>query len=377
MENPVDIRRDRFQGCLIGQCLGDALGYAVVNQPSKQGDESADMAVADVLHAANYGQYTDASQLARELMLTLMGYEGTDAHDEFYTTRVQLHLESWEYRGFDPDTLAKRMQALALDNRLFGKDSTTTDACSQLLNGIDWFAAGADASDENNGSAARAAPIGLFFWNKTSAIISAAFLQSIITHRSRRCVAGAIAIAGAVALNLRQADLTNEFTDTLRDWVKIYDPTLALGIELLQEWRTLSPHAAYDKICNHCSSTPSQLQSPEGKYFSDGIVTESVLWSLYAFLKTPKNHLTAIKTAISSGPDVINTAAMTGAVSGAHLGLLNMDLPAGMANKLTDRGNWGYDALLNLAANTCAASERRYDGLGFMAQLCTNSVTSQ
>lgn len=83
--------------------------------------------------------------------------------------------------------------------------------------------------------------------------------------------------------------------------------------------------------------------------------------------------MAAIETVLSSGdPDITNTVAMTGAVSGAHLGLSKMNLPAGMAHKLTDRGDW-YDTLLIVADNTCTASEQRYDGLSFMASLCTNS----
>lgn len=263
MLNPVDVRRDRFKGCLIGQCLGDALGFAVATQPDQVQDNCAGTGLENALCAANYGQYTDASQLARELMLSLAGYEGAAPHDSFYETRVKLHMESWEHRGFNPSDFADRIKALALEDQLFGRDMAIEDACLRLVNEIDWFAAGAPASDLGNSSAARAGPIGLFFWNKTSAIISATLSQAIITHRSRRCVAGAIAIAGAVALILRETPLTDEFTDTLRDWVKIYDPLLASGIEHLQEWRTLTPSNAYTIICDHCSSAQLHQQVPD------------------------------------------------------------------------------------------------------------------
>jgi ADP-ribosylglycohydrolase len=48
----------------------------------------------------------------------------------------------------------------------------------------------------------RAAPIGLFYWNRPRERVQAAHDQGRITHADPRCSAGAAAIAGAVAMAL-------------------------------------------------------------------------------------------------------------------------------------------------------------------------------
>ena len=76
-------------------------------------------------------------------------------------------------------------------------------------------------------------------------------------------------------------------------------------------------------------------------------VTISVLWSIYSFLRHPDDYLDAVSAAISAGGDVDTTAAMTGAISGARLGLNR--LPLNLAEHLNDQGDWRYDDLVDLA----------------------------
>ena len=364
--NSVDLRRDRFKGCLVGQCLGDALGLVALGRPRDEcpGVVKASLDIHMLLFVDDYGQYSAVSQCARELMLSLSEYQGPDRHDPFYEVRVELNLESWECRGFEPDDYAKRMQTLFTEGRLSERGGPTEQSCERMHNGMPWFLAGEAIGGMCNDSAARAAPIGLFFWNHTSAIITTALKQSMITQRDRRCSAGAISIAGAVALNLRQTELANTFTTTLATWVKYYDPVLADGIMALAKWRDLAPDAAYDKIAG--LGLPAESMQPLRDNWGGitPVVTESVLWSLYAFLHKPESYIDAIDTAVSGGGDVTTLAAMTGAISGAYLGLTGMNQDNGATQALTDRGAFEYDALVELAAQACAASERRYDATG-------------
>jgi ADP-ribosylglycohydrolase len=76
-------------------------------------------------------------------------------------------------------------------------------------------------------------------------------------------------------------------------------------------------------------------------------VVPSVLWSLYAFLRSPDDYWETIRTAIAVGGDVDTTAAMAGAISGAHLGL--DALPDGLARAVHDQGTWGFGDLVALA----------------------------
>src|SRR5262249_39548869 len=72
----------------------------------------------------------------------------------------------------------------------------------RIARGVPWQDAGTPAPAAGNGSAMRAAPVGLFFWDDPEALIAAAHDQGRITHQDPRCSAGAIAIAGATAIVL-------------------------------------------------------------------------------------------------------------------------------------------------------------------------------
>ena len=367
-ENPVTFRRERFKGCLIGQCLGDALGFPVEGYPG----DICQGYVRTALYEKNigtigkgrfpFGQYTDDSQLTRELMRSLASYQDCSPHDEYYHDVVLKEAPNLAvYRGFVPGDFGRRMAVLFKEKKVVGRGHATEAACLRLADGIPWQQAGEPAPNAGNGSAMRAAPIGLFFWNSADAIKTASLDQSRITHRDLRCGAGAIAIAGAVALNLRKTDLPGDFTRILAGWVQEYDPILADGIQSLAEWCSLRPDAAYKKIaCQGMDENHSRHAQLAWKGITP-FVTESVLWSLYAFLSSPANYLNTIRTAIAVGGDVDTTAAMAGAISGSYLGFGGLDLPVGLAEKLTDCGTWGYDELLQLAEQTCAAREARYD----------------
>ena len=78
---------DRLFGCLLGQALGDALGFPVEGRPP---DVCASY-VRDVLRSGrastasadsfDVGQYTDDTQLARELVISYVDRQGFDPAD--------------------------------------------------------------------------------------------------------------------------------------------------------------------------------------------------------------------------------------------------------------------------------------------------------
>src|SRR5438046_2927285 len=118
-------RREQFAGALIGQCLGDALGFVVEGY----GPEICQLYVREVLragHAAEYrrdglaiGQYSDDSQLARELL--------------------QSHVACGQ---FDPQDYAARLAAIFIEDRIVGKGRATAEAASRLAQGVPWDQAG-------------------------------------------------------------------------------------------------------------------------------------------------------------------------------------------------------------------------------------------
>lgn len=326
----LPLRPEQFSGCLIGQCLGDALGAPVEGQHPKitAGYVNAflrtDLVGSFGRTGYPFGQYTDDSQLARELM------------------------QSYAERGqFDPEDYARRIAAIFTERRIVGRGRATTEAARRLAQGAPWEQAGTPPPAAGNGSAMRAAPIGLLFHDDPERLIMAAQDQGWITHQDPRCTAGAVAIAGATALALRSGPIDpTAFLTELSAATGIVEPAVADSIKRLKEWMTLPLEEAAPLI----SRVGQEAEFVDHWEGISPFVTGSVLWSLYAFLRTPEDYWETICTAIWPGGDVDTTAAMAGAISGAHLGL--GALPADLAQRVTDQGTWGYAELVTLA-NQC------------------------
>ncbi len=323
MQNP---KPSQYSGCLIGQTLGDALGFPVEGFPRVICQEY----VQDVLQAGragmqgrepfSFGQYTDDSQLARELIQSYVSKKGFQARD-----------------------FADRIAAIFREDRIVGRGRTTEQAALRLQEGVSWDHAGTPPPAAGNGSAMRAAPVGLFCYDDPKALINTAQDQGRITHQDSRCCAGSVAIAGATALALRHETIEPySFLEQLGEWVDEMDEAFAMFIQQMSEWVEMPPKEAGMLI----KRAGSGQQADE----FDGVtpfVVSSVLWSLYSFLRHPDSYWDTVCLAISIGGDVDTTAAMAGAISGAHLGIEAM--PLELARKLNDQGTWGYEELIKLA----------------------------
>lgn len=320
---------DRYAGCLIGQCLGDALGFVVEGEPA-----AACRAYGrDYLRAGRggeigrdpfpFGQYTDDSQLARELLISLC-----------------------ERGGLVPEDFAGRVARIYTSGAVVGYGRTSMAAAERLARGVPWDQAAETAPKASNGSAMRAAPIGLRFAKDLAAVADAAQRQSAITHADAKCHAAAVVVAATVALALRDDRLAaGTILGALSTLVRDIDRDTAAGVDSMPDWLTLDPSDAAGAI--------GHLAAPEDRHDDDAdggigpLALPSVLWSLYAFLRTPDDYWETVCTAIEVGGDVDTTAAMAGAMSGARLGLAA--IPRRLAARLNDRGAWTYDELVALA----------------------------
>jgi ADP-ribosylglycohydrolase len=322
------VRDQQFSGCLVGQCLGDALRFVVegcspavcrkyVSETLNAGQAAAEGSRASLA----FGQYSDDSQLARELM------------------------QSFAARGrFDPEDYARRIAAIFSEGRIVGRGRSTQEAAERLARGIPWDEAGTPPPSAGNGSAMRAGPIGLFYFDDPEGMVRAAHDQGRITHRDPRCSAGAVAIAGAVALALRGEQIdASRFLTRLTGWAGQMDESVAYAIERLAGWVDLPAKEAAPLIAS-VGRTPDYVDGWQG---ISPFVTSSVLWSLYSFLRSPEDYWETVCTAIAVGGDVDTTAAMAGAISGAYLGL--QAIPRRLAQYLTDQGTWGFAELIELA----------------------------
>jgi ADP-ribosylglycohydrolase len=324
------VKQDQLAGSLLGQALGDALGFVVEGHPPEVAREYVDLWLR-TRHAGMrappdfpFGQYTDDTQLSREL------------------------LRSFHERGaWDPADFAGRIAELFRERRDVGAGRGTRAAAERLLAGASWQSSGTPVPYAGNGSAMRAGPLGILFPDRAT-LIRVAREQSRITHLDPRCAAGAIAIARAVTLAARTEPVTTSiFLSDLAGCAEGDHQGVAQAIRDLEDWITLDPPAAARHV-REAGLDPDHSQSWQG---ISGYVLPSVLWALYAFLRSPDDYWETICVAIGAGGDTDTMAAMAGAISGARLG--TAALPPRLLDRLTDRGQWGASALGELARD-CA-----------------------
>lgn len=312
---------DQLAGCLIGTCVGDSLGYVIEGQTPEQCALYVDKRIRGGDLEGWSGQYSDDSQFTRELMQSIVAC-GT----------------------FNPTDYARRICALFVEDRIIGPGMGAIAAARLLAEGVPWYDAGTPAPSAGNGTAMRVAPLGVFYAKDHAALLSSAREQALITHLDPRCSAGAVAIAGAAAL---ASDNPTEdpaaFVPFLQEWCRDDDPILADAITCLPEWRSM-PHEWVRGTVKKIGDVPEHWGHKQG---IPPFVTQSVLWSLYAFFCYPGDYVEAVSTAISGGGDVDTTAAMTGALCGARMGL--SAIPDRWAIRVQDNETWGYKDLCTLA----------------------------
>jgi ADP-ribosylglycohydrolase len=334
------VTEDRLTGCILGQALGDALGFVVEAQPP----EVARIYVEGWLRTGRagdwahpqypFGQYSDDTQLAREL------------------------LRSFErVRGWDAATFAAGVAELFRHHTAVGAGPGTRSAAERLLGGASWEESGAPAPYAGNGSAMRAGPLGLLVADPAM-MCHAAREQSWVTHRDSRCSAGSMVVARAVALASRRGMIDPaEFLTDLAGLVRAEDAMFAEALRGLRTWHSFQLEPATHYLYRS-GLDPAHTESWRG---ISAFVIPSVLWALYSFLRSPDDYWETICTAIHVGGDTDTMAAMAGAMSGARLG--TAALPEHLLARLTDAGQWGAEELARLARSceAIAAAEQVSD----------------
>jgi ADP-ribosylglycohydrolase len=191
---PKPPRVEQFKGCILGCALGDAVGAVIERKPTAAAQayitkcvQKFDFSKVRAHHGGSaFGQYTDDTQLTRELALSIVD-EGT----------------------FVPEDFAARVCRMFDENLIVGGGRATAAAAKLLKEGTSWRDSGSPPPAAGNGAAMRAAPIGLLYWNDGKGLLQAASDQAIITHKADMSVAGSMAIAMATAMCLNASVTTS------------------------------------------------------------------------------------------------------------------------------------------------------------------------
>ncbi len=258
---------DQFRGCIIGLAVGDSLGMPYEGSDSVELNELnfRDSPLGDL----KAGEYTDDTEqmimLAESIVETIY---------------------------FSPENFAEKLKQADFRRR-YGP--TSRRAISRLQMGASWKESGVES--DTCGAAMRVAPIGLVYHFNYSLVENYCSISSMITHKGKGAIAGAVAVGVAIAM------LVNEDfnLEELLNFVSKHDSLLAEKIEYAYEIRGEEEKRAAKEIGNSIMSY------------------DVVPLAFYCFFSS-KNYVEGVKKAIKCGGDTDTTAAITGALFGTRDG---------------------------------------------------------
>jgi len=286
--------KDKFLGTVLGCAVGDALG-APFEACKGSVIKSVENLMSGYQQIANYplGQYTDDTQLTLVL--------------------AETYIANHRFKAVD---FANRLAELWAKGEIIGPGLSCTDAVRNLQSGKKWTESGAGQGRAGNGAAMRASPVGLWNYDNLEQLKKDAIAQSHITHQDTRAKAGAVAVASAVAYNLRhQAIDPEELSESVSELVKDVDREFSEHLARLPDWLKKDEQVAVLEI-----SCAGWLTPPRWIDQITPFVIPTVLIGLYNFLRSPDNFTLTVQRTLEAGGDVDTTSAIAGAISGAFNG---------------------------------------------------------
>ncbi|MFQ5896262.1 MAG: ADP-ribosylglycohydrolase family protein [Nitrospinota bacterium] len=307
--------RDRFAAALLGCAIGDALGAPFEGVRARRMREVPDLLGGFRPHRGlPPGQYTDDTQLTLATAESLAACRGVNGRD-----------------------MAERMSRFWRERTIVGGGASCRDAMRSYLRGTPWEECGTEEGRAGNGTAMRASPLGLWFWDEPEEIPEAARVNALITHRDPRCAAGSAAVARVVAhavergaraegsRALRSGFLAVDRSETVElaaGAAEVHDPEFAGYIRELPRWLTLPEEEALGEI-----AAAGWEPGSKGLDFITGFVVPTVLAALFFFLWKPGDFKGAVEGALRAGGDVDTVASIVGALTGALGGMACLPPP--------------------------------------------------
>ncbi|UCG82917.1 MAG: ADP-ribosylglycohydrolase family protein [Dehalococcoidia bacterium] len=287
----------RFQGCLVGLGVGDALGAPVEG-----------MSRTEIAH--RYGQVTE---------MLGGGWHGLQPGGYTDDTAMMLCIARGvvEKGRFDPQDVTERFIRW-FNAGPIGIGRTTWIALSEIKRGASWKEAGRIAHDRlggmsaGNGSIMRCAPIGLLHFKNPANLIEDSIDSSIITHWDPQACWGAVAVNMAIA-EILKGDRGNLIS------------TLIVNIEQAEVMQAVAEIPRLNSI----NREPSAY------------VLDTLQAALWCFL-TSSSFESALVAAVNLGGDTDTVGAVCGALAGASYGFES--IPERWHEHLQDR-----DEILSLA----------------------------
>jgi len=274
---------DQFEGCVLGLALGDALGA-----PFEGG--AVERLLWRLIGTTRAGEmrWTDDTQMSVDVAESLLARGAVDADD---LARRFARSYRWS-RGYGPGA-ARVLKKIAA--------------------GQDWQLANRSVYPEGsygNGGAMRAPMLALFYARRPDALLEAVEQVTLITHAHPRGVEGALLVATATLLSLRQAD----------------------PLEILQAAGACSRHVEFTRSIDIAATwlaagvlpKPRQVAAELGNGIAAARSCVTALFVALSFADRPFEEMLDFVT--RCGGDTDTLGAMAGAVWGARRGKAGLPL---------------------------------------------------
>lgn len=292
---PFELVKSKFIGALVGTGVGDAVGAGF------EGLAPFDIqTIIAVINEREVFRYTDDTHMMIGVAESLIAKKGFDGEHMASVFARNYAAEPWRGYGPGPPFIFRMLRL-----------------------GEPWDKVGDKVyhgGSYGNGSAMRVAPVGVLYHDDPVSLREVAYKSSQITHSHELGKEGAALQASSVALAVGMCPGTvfdlEEFLSRLDSSVRhpVYKGRLAKVKRLLGV------------------SEPAALVSELGH----GVEAfNSVPTAIYCFVSYPKSFRDAVLFAVSLGGDTDTIAAMTGAISGAYLGIEG--IPEEWYSKLENR----------------------------------------
>lgn len=309
---PEEVLKEKFEGALIGIYVGDALGMPFEQMSHEQ-------------IQAHYGTVTqmligDKRHITEtKPPITLPKGQGTD--DTLLMIAIAESI--LEYSGVvEQDSLINKF-ANYYDPRI-GFSSRTARLLRAVEKGISWRKLVDQEENRlpSNGAAMRTAPIVLRCYNDFNLLEEQLLASAEITHRHP------LAIVGSLIQGFALAEAFNVELGTTFDPINFIDNLIGhahrFEEKYLQDQDTLFKNIFTQKLkivkrlLEQKDVSPAEAIQALG---NDSTAYESIPIAIYSFLRHPYSFRDAISYAVNLGDDTDTIGAMTGALSGAFLGI--------------------------------------------------------
>nr|WP_315025256.1 ADP-ribosylglycohydrolase family protein [uncultured Aminipila sp.] len=298
---------DRAYGALVGGAIGDAMGMPASFFTREKMKDTYGYINDFVIPEAKEQSYHGGLQA---------GEITDDTMESVIISNILIN-----HGSFNKDSFNQAMKQWAIDEKMLETTvigPSTRRYLTALIEGRNPEEISGDSS--TNGCAMRVAPIGVKYWNNLKDCMEAAAESSLPSHGSRPCVAGACAVAVAVAAGVCGGYTTEEVMDVSYD-AAVYGEKIGKDITSpMVSKRILLAKRIVDE--NRNKGIKFILDELVGYMGASMYVYESVPLALGVFYAVDGDAKKGIPAAVNCGDDADTNGAICGNICGAYSGAM-------------------------------------------------------